>query len=46
MADNVALKILTSLTTSKRPLGRVRRRWEDNNRMDLKKNRCQYEELG
>ena len=30
-----ALKILTGKTTGKRPLGRPRRRWEDNIRMDL-----------
>jgi hypothetical protein len=30
-----ALKILTSKPTGKRPLGRARRRWEDNIRMDL-----------
>ena len=28
-------KILTGKTTGKRPLGRPRRRWEDNIRMDL-----------
>ena len=28
-------KILTSKPTGKRPLGRPRRRWEDNIRMDL-----------
>ena len=32
-----AFKILTSKPTGKRPLGRPRRRWEDNIRMDLKK---------
>ena len=31
-----AFKILTSKLTGKRPLGRPRRRWEDNIRMDLK----------
>ena len=31
-----AFKILTVLPTGKRPLGRPRRRWEDNIRMDLK----------
>ena len=31
-----AFKILTGKTTGKRPLGRPRRRWEDNTRMDLK----------
>ena len=29
-------KILTGKPTGKRPLGRPRRRWEDNNRMDFK----------
>ena len=31
-----AFKILTSKPIGKRPLGRPRRRWEDNIRMDLK----------
>jgi hypothetical protein len=43
-ADHVArmeegrsdFKILTGKSTGKRPLGRPRRRWEDNIRMDLK----------
>ena len=30
-----SLKILTGKPTGKRPLGRPRRRWEDNIRMDL-----------
>ena len=30
-----AFKILTGKPTTKRPLGRPRRRWEDNIRMDL-----------
>ena len=30
-----ALKMLTGKPTGKRPLGRPRRRWEDNIRMDL-----------
>ena len=30
-------KILTGKPTGKRPLGRPRRRWEDNIRMDLEK---------
>ena len=30
-----AFKILTDKSTGKRPLGRPRRRWEDNIRMDL-----------
>ena len=34
--DRSAFKILTSTPTGKRPLGRPRRRWEDNIRMDLK----------
>ena len=45
MAGNVArmevgrsaLKMLSGKPTGKRPLGRPRRRWEDNIRMDLKK---------
>ena len=31
-----AIKILTGKPIGKRPLGRLRRRWEDNIRMDLK----------
>ena len=31
-----AFKILTGKPTGKKPLGRSRRRWEDNIRMDLK----------
>ena len=31
-----AFKIITGTPTGKRPLGRPRRRWEDNIRMDLK----------
>ena len=31
------LKILTGAPIGKRPLGRLRHRWEDNIRMDLKK---------
>ena len=31
----IALKILTGKPTRKGPLGRPRRRWEDNIRMDL-----------
>ena len=31
-----ALKILTGKHTGNRPLGRPRRRWEDNIRIDLK----------
>ena len=30
-----AFKMLTGILTGKRPLGRPRRRWEDNIRMDL-----------
>ena len=41
-----AFKILTGKPTGKRPLGRPRRRWEDNIRMNLKINRHQYVELG
>ena len=43
--DRSAFKILTSKPTGKKPLGRPRRRWEDNIRMNLKRNRYQYEEL-
>ena len=36
MAENrSAFKILTGKPSGKRPLGKPRRRWEDNNRMDL-----------
>ena len=31
-----AFNILTDMPTGKRPLGRPRRRWEDNIRMDLR----------
>ena len=31
-----SLKILIGTSTGKKPLGRTRRRWEDNIRMDLK----------
>ena len=31
-----AFKVLTGKPTGKRPLGRPRRRWDDNIRMDLK----------
>ena len=31
----IAFKILTGRPTGKRPLGRPRRRWEDNIRMEL-----------
>ena len=31
-----AFKILTGTITGKRPLGKPRRRWEDNIRMDLR----------
>ena len=37
-------KILADKLAGKRPLGRSRRIWEDNTRIDL--NRYQYEELG
>ena len=40
-----AFKMLTSKPTEKRPLGKPRRRCEDNIRMSLK-NRYKYEELG
>ena len=35
-AGRSALKILKGISTGKRPLGRPRRRWEDNYRTDLK----------
>ena len=35
MEEGSAFKILTGKPTGKRPLGRPRRRWEDNIRMDL-----------
>ena len=41
-----ALKILTSKATRKKPLGRPRRGWEDNIRMDLERDRYQCGELG
>ena len=41
-----AFKILTGKPAGKSPLGRPRRRWENNIRMDLKKNWCQFEKLG
>ena len=34
--DRIAFKILTGKPSGKRPLGRPRRRWEDNIRTDLK----------
>ena len=40
-----AFKILTDRPTGKRPLGRPRRRWEDNIRMSFKEI-DQYKELG
>ena len=33
---HVAFKMLTVTPTRKRPLGRLRRRWEDNIKVDLK----------
>ena len=44
-AKTSAFKILTGITTGKRPLEKLRRRWEDNIRIDLKINSCEYEEL-
>ena len=35
MEEGSSFKILTGKPTGKRPLGRHRRRWEDNIRMDL-----------
>ena len=39
-------RLLVKLDLGKRPLGRPRRRWEDNVRIDYKKNRHRYEEIG
>ena len=39
-------KIITGKPTGKRPLGRPRRRWEDNIRMDLEEISYQCGELG
>ena len=39
-----AFKILTGTPTGKKPIGRPRRRWEDNIRMDLKQ--IQHEKFG
>jgi hypothetical protein len=36
MEEGSAFKISTDKPTGKRPLGRPRRRWKDNIRMDLK----------
>ena len=41
-----AFKILTRKRTGKRPLGKPRRKWEDNIRTDLKINRYQCEKMG
>ena len=41
-----ASKILTGKRIGERLLRRPRHRWEDNIRMDLKRNGYQYEELG
>ena len=35
-----AFKILAGKPTGKRPLGRPRRRWEDNIRIHVKENSC------
>ena len=35
ISSRSAFKILTGKPTGKRPLGRPRRRWEDNIRMDI-----------
>ena len=42
--DRKGFKMLISQPTGKRPTGRLRRRWQDNIRIE--RNRCQYEELG
>ena len=41
-----AFKILIGKPTRKRPLGRPRRRWEDNIRMDLEECECGIEPPG
>ena len=41
---STVFKILTDTSVGKRPLGRHRRRWEDNN--GHQRNGCQCEELG
>jgi hypothetical protein len=41
-----ALKILKSKPTGKIPLGRPRRRWESNIKVDLLRNGYHFEELG
>ena len=46
MDDRSAFKMLTGSPTGKIPLGRPKRNWEDNIRMDLKGTGYQYEELG
>ena len=35
-----AYRVLVGNPVGKRPLGRPRRRWEDNNKMDLRKVSC------
>ena len=46
--DRITFKILIGNSTGKRPLGKLRRRWEADIKMDLKeiKIKYQYEELG
>ena len=39
-----AFKILTGKPTGNRPLGRLRRRWEDNIRMDVEEIECRWED--
>ena len=43
--ENNVLKMSTCKPPEKRPLGRPVCRWENNNRIDLWKNRCQYDYL-
>ena len=40
-----SFKIVTGKPRGKILLGRPRRRWENNDSMDLEENRCQYKEL-
>jgi hypothetical protein len=40
-----ACKVLVGMPDGKRPLGRLRCRWEDNIKMDLKRNRVGWHGL-
>jgi len=43
MTDRIAYKILVGNPERKRPLGRLRHRWKNNIKMDLKERRWGYE---